>query len=109
MFHSPAKDRVRGSRKLVLAVVAGAMVVAGPTAFVGKGMADAAASGQPPWLDAHKPGSARGNALLGAMALPEKVGQMGQQLVTTVTDADGTRCGDNGFNMPNPTCMQKIL
>ena len=34
---------------------------------------------------------------------------MDQQLVTTLTDTDGDACGDNGFNMPNPTCMQKIL
>jgi beta-glucosidase len=109
MFHSPAKGRVRGTRSVVLAVVAGVLVVAGPSAFVTKGMADSAGSGQPPWLDAHKPISARVNSLLGAMTLPEKVGQMDQQLVTTVTDTDGTRCGDNGFNMPNPTCMQKVL
>jgi beta-glucosidase len=94
---------------VALAVVAGALVVAGPTAFVGRGMADSAGSGQPPWLDAHKPITARVNALLGEMTLPEKVGQMDQQLVTTLTDNDGTRCGDNGFNMPNPTCMQKVL
>src|SRR4051794_33450779 len=109
MFHSPAKGRVRGSRKVASAVVAAALVVAGPTAFVGKGMADSAGSGQPPRLDAHKPITARVSALLGAMTLPEKVGQMDQQLVTTLTDNDGTRCGDNGFNMPNPTCMQKVL
>jgi beta-glucosidase len=93
---------------VVLAVVAGVLVVAGPSAFVTKGMADSAGSGQP-WLDAHKPISARVSSLLGAMTLPEKVGQMDQQLVTTLTDSDGTRCGDNGFNMPNPTCMQKVL
>jgi beta-glucosidase len=109
MFHSPAKGRVRGTRSVVLAVVAGVLVVAGPSAFVTKGMADSAGSSQAPWLDANKPISARVNALLGAMTLPEKVGQMDQQLVTTVTDTDGTRCGDNGFNMPNPTCMQKVL
>jgi beta-glucosidase len=109
MFHSPAKGRVRGTRSVVLAVVAGVLVVAGPSAFVTKGMADSAGSSQAPWLDANKPISARVNALLGAMTLPEKVGQMDQQLVTTVTDTDGTKCGDNGFNMPNPTCMQKVL
>ena len=52
------------------------------------------------------PGSA---ALLGAMTLAEKVGQMDQQLVTTLTDTDSARCGDNGFNLPNADCMQKIL
>src|SRR6188472_2605871 len=109
MFHLPANGRVRGSRNLVLAVVAVALVVAGPSAFVTTSMADSAGSGQPPWLDAHQPISARVSALLGAMTLPEKVGQMDQQLVTTLTDTDGTRCGDNGFNLPNPTCMQKVL
>src|SRR5262249_42975621 len=62
-----------------------------------------------PWLAAGQPVSARVNALLGAMTLEEKGGQMDQQLVTTLTDPDGTRCGDNGFNMPNATCMHKIL
>ena len=62
-----------------------------------------------PWLDTHRPISARVDALLGAMTLPEKVGQMDQQLVTTLTDPNSTTCGDNGFNMPNAACMQKIL
>jgi beta-glucosidase len=66
-------------------------------------------TGQPPWLDTQKPINARVNSLLAAMTLVEKVGQMDQQLVTTLTDPNGTTCGDNGFNMPNPTCMQKIL
>ena len=43
------------------------------------------------------------------MTLAEKVGQMDQQLVTTLTDPSSATCGDNGFNMPNPACMQKIL
>jgi beta-glucosidase len=109
MFHPPAKGPVRGTRNVVLATLAGILVVAGPSAFVTKGMADSAGSARAPWLDAHTSVSARVNALLGAMTLPEKVGQMDQQLVTTVTDTDGTRCGDNGFNMPNPACMQKVL
>ncbi len=43
------------------------------------------------------------------MTLEEKVGQMDQQLVTTLTDPSSASCGDNGFNLPNPACMQKIL
>ena len=34
---------------------------------------------------------------------------MDQQLVTTLTDTNSATCGDNGFNLPNPACMQKIL
>jgi beta-glucosidase len=64
---------------------------------------------KPAWLDSSKPVAARVNALLKAMTLAEKVGQMDQQLVSTLTDPNGTTCGDNGFNLPNPDCMQKIL
>ena len=67
------------------------------------------ASADSAWLDAGKSIPDRVEALLRKMTLPEKVGQMDQQLVSTLTDTDGTRCGDNGFNLPNPTCMQKIL
>jgi beta-glucosidase len=69
----------------------------------------AAASAPAPWLAAGTPVAARVNALLGAMTLEEKVGQMDQQLVTTLTDPDSTRCGDNGFNLPNAACMRQIL
>ena len=62
-----------------------------------------------PWLNPSKSVSARVNSLLHAMTLQEKVGQMDQQLVTTVTDPNSATCGDNGFNLPNPACMQKIL
>jgi beta-glucosidase len=34
---------------------------------------------------------------------------MDQQLVTTLTDPNSATCGDNGFNLPNDNCMQKIL
>jgi beta-glucosidase len=78
----------------------------GVSAYAPEGSAD---TGQPPWLDPQKPIDARVNSLLAAMTLAEKVGQMDQQLVTTLTDPNGVTCGDNGFNMPNPTCMQKIL
>jgi len=68
-----------------------------------------ASSSAMPWLDTGRPVSARVDALLHAMTLPEKIGQMDQQLVTTLTDTNGAACGDNGWNMPNPACMQKIL
>ena len=105
MLNSHVKGRARG-RKVAFAVAAGILLTGGLSASVSQGVADTA---QPPWLDSHKPISARVNALLGAMTLPEKVGQMDQQLVTTLTDPNSATCGDNGFNMPNKACMQKVL
>ena len=52
-----------------------------------------------PWLDTHRPVPARVEALLRAMTLPEKVGQMDQQLVADLTDPSSTTCGSNGFQM----------
>jgi beta-glucosidase len=100
--------RRRGRAKIAL--IAGAcalLTVSALTAATG----GPAAAGAPlqPWLDTGQPISARVTALLHAMTLAEKVGQMDQQLVTTLTDTDGTRCGDNGFNMPNPSCLKKVL
>src|SRR6185437_8776690 len=69
----------------------------------------AAGSSVAPWLDQSRPTAVRVDALLRAMTLQEKVGQMDQQLVTTLTDPSSATCGDNGFNLPNPACMQKIL
>jgi beta-glucosidase len=104
-----SKGRARGRRRAVIAVVVGVLAAGGLSAVVGQGIADAAKTAQPPWLDPHKPISVRVHALMSQMTLAEKVGQMDQQLVTTLTDPDGTRCGDNGFNLPNPTCEQKVL
>jgi len=74
---------------------------------VGQGVAEAQ---QQPWLDSHRSIPSRVNALLKTMTLPEKVGQMDQQLVTQVTAANGgTACGAAGFNLPSPTCMQSVL
>ena len=95
------------------------LVLLGATALVATlGIALPSSAASPPaaskpagplWLDSGASTPARVNALLAQMTLPEKVGQMDQQLVTTLTDPNGTTCGDNGFNMPNATCMQKIL
>jgi len=83
----------------VVAVVVGTLSVT----------AAAPAGGSPRYLDQKASIHNRVNDLLHRMTLQEKVGQMDQQLVTTLTDPNGTKCGDNGFNMPNPTCMQKVL
>jgi beta-glucosidase len=96
------------SRTLAAATaVAAALGVGIP--LLATGGSAASATSLAPWLDASRPVSARVDALLGAMTRAEKVGQMDQQLVTTLTDPNGATCADNGFNLPNPACMQKIL
>ena len=102
----------RRTGRVKVAVIVGACALAASalTAATGGSAAGVAARApQQPWLDAGQPISARVTTLLHAMTLAEKVGQMDQQLVTTLTDTDGTRCGDNGFNLPNPSCMKKVL
>jgi beta-glucosidase len=109
MSSSRSRGRIRGRSGVAFAAAVGVLAVGALTGLVGGGSAAAAKPTTAQWLDLHKPISARVNALLRAMTLPEKVGQMDQQLVTTLTDPNATACGDNGFNVPNPTCMQKIL
>src|SRR5450631_4632063 len=108
-------SRPTRTRKVLFALTA-VVTAVGLVTAVGVGLPALASSGSAekastsaPWLNASKPISARVNSLLQAMTLEEKVGQMDQQLVTTLTDPNGAACGDNGFNMPNPACMQKIL
>jgi beta-glucosidase len=110
MSDSHSKGRVWGRRRPIAAVAAavGVLVVGALSAVVSQSVADSARSA--PWLDPHKPISARVNALLGAMTLEEKVGQMDQQLVPNVTaPGGGTACGSGGFNLPSPTCMRTVL
>ncbi|MDT4962297.1 MAG: beta-glucosidase [Pseudonocardiales bacterium] len=109
MFNPQPRRRPHRRLQALLAVMA-------VLAVVGLGLPSSAASGRAeakapsaPWLDAHKSIADRVNALLNVMTLAEKVGQMDQQLVTTLTDPSSATCGDNGFNLPNPACMQKIL
>ena len=99
--------RRTGRSRLLFAVTAAVTGIGiGLPALAGSGVA---ASSAAPWLDSNKPIAARVDSLLRAMTLQEKVGQMDQQLVTTLTDPSSATCGDNGFNLPNPACMQKIL
>ena len=98
---------LRRKNLTVVTIIATAVVLSVPTLA---GSSSAATDlNAAPWLDTHHPVSARVDALLHAMTLPEKVGQMDQQLVATLTDPNSTTCGGNGFNMPNPACMQKVL
>jgi beta-glucosidase len=69
----------------------------------------ASASGRPAYLDARLPIQARVSDLLGRMTLPEKIGQMVQIEVTQVTDTNSSCTSQGGFNLPNPTCEQKIF
>ena len=110
MFVSRFVGSPRGRRKALIGVVAviGAVGLGVPVLAI-QGSASTPAEAMP-WLDAGKPISARVNSLLRAMTLPEKVGQMDQQLVDNVTtDVGSTTCGANGFSMPNPTCMKTVL
>jgi beta-glucosidase len=106
MFHRHHSARRARTLPAVTAVLSAAVLCL-PVA-VSSGHADTAPA-TVAWLDTHRPVPARVDALLHAMTLDEKVGQMDQQLVTTLTDTNSATCGDNGFNLPNPACMQKIL
>ncbi len=102
------RSRVHGRRKGVIAVAVGVLVVGGLSALLTQGFADAANSPSAPWLDANKPIPARVNALLGAMTLPEKVGQMDQQLVDDLT-GPSNGCGSQGWAQLNESCMKTWL
>ena len=67
------------------------------------------AGGRAAYLDARLPVQARVSDLLGRMTLPEKIGQMVQIEATQVTDTSSSCTSQGGFNLPNPTCEQKIF
>jgi len=69
----------------------------------------ASAGGRPAYLNASVPIQARVSDLLGRMTLPEKIGQMVQIEATQVTDTSNSCTSQGGFNLPNPTCEQKIF
>jgi beta-glucosidase len=107
---SESQSHTRRPRKRRVVAAAAVVALVGVALPASAWYSSAAAKpASAPWLDASKPIAARVDSLLHAMTLEEKVGQMDQQLVTTLTDPNGTTCGDNGFNLPNPDCMQKIL
>jgi beta-glucosidase len=109
MPNSNWRSRLRGRRNALVGAAAAIGILA-VAAFSAVGVADAAKPAPAPWLNPDKPIAARVHALLGAMTLAEKVGQMDQQLVPNVTaPGGGTACGSGGFNLPSATCMQTVL
>jgi beta-glucosidase len=108
MFSRHRRHHLRRGRTLAAAATVLSAMVLGLPISVGSGHADAVPAAAP-WLDTHRPLPERVDTLLGAMTLEERVGQMDQQLVTTLTDPNSTTCADNGFNLPNPACMRKVL
>jgi beta-glucosidase len=106
MFVSGLVGHGRGRmRALGVTAVVGAVALAVPT-LASPGSTSAASR---PWLNKSMSTSARVNALLNAMTLPEKVGQMDQQLVDNVTDPNSASCNTNNFGMPSPACERKVL
>jgi beta-glucosidase len=97
--------RGRGRRRAVLSATA---LVGAVALGLSQGGATTATPSRP-WLDKSMPTTARVNALLNAMTLPEKVGQMDQQLVDNVTDPNSANCSTSTFGMPNPACEQKFF
>src|SRR5438105_6908284 len=100
----------RGRRRVALigAIgVVGAMTLSIPAVA---GQVGAASSTTSPWMNPHAPVASRVDQLLKAMTLPEKVGQMDQQLVDNVTtDVGKANCGGSGFSMPNTDCLHSSL
>jgi beta-glucosidase len=108
MFSSVNVSRL-ARRNMLIALTAVMTTVGIGLPGLARDSSAAASSPAAPWMAAGMPVSARVEVLLKAMTLDEKVGQMDQQLVTTLTDPNSAGCGDNGFNLPNPACMQKVL
>ncbi|HEY2657331.1 MAG TPA: glycoside hydrolase family 3 N-terminal domain-containing protein, partial [Solirubrobacteraceae bacterium] len=102
-----ARGRIRKRTKAVFIVAVGALAAGALAAFMIQGVA-ASASSTAPWLNPNKPIHARVNALLGAMTLAEKVGQMDQQLVDNLTGPSNA-CGSQGWAQLNQTCMKTWL
>src|SRR6266496_3104228 len=101
-------SRGRWARKKAVIATLGAVGVFVIGTFSAVSIADAAKSAPAPWLDSEQPISARVNALLGAMTLPEKVGQMDQQLVDNLTGPSNA-CGSQGWAQPDQSCMKTWL
>jgi beta-glucosidase len=90
------------------------MIVTLVAVALGMTAASAPGAGQPLYLDAHAPTSARVNDLLHRMTLEEKVGQMDQIVIGELRDTNPPANGDcsnaGGNNDPlQPACLQRVL
>src|SRR3954447_15212864 len=108
MSYWHSRGRLRRRDKAAIVAAAGVLVAGVLSAFVSQGVADAAKPSHRVWLDPHKPIHARVSALLGAMTLAEKVGQMDQQLVDNLTGPSGA-CGSQGWATLSEGCMKTWL
>src|SRR3954471_9170980 len=108
MSYWHSRGRLRRRDKAAIVAAAGVLVAGVLSAFVSQGVADAAKPSHRVWLDPHKPIHARVSALLGAMTLAEKVGQMDQQLVDDLT-GPSDNCGGQGWAELNESCMKTWL
>src|SRR5215469_15702552 len=98
-------SQLRGRKKVLYAIAIGVLAVGTLSAVVSQSNA---AAPQAPWLNANKPIQARVSALMGAMTLPEKVGQMDQQLVDDLS-GPSNGCGSQGWAKLNTDCMKTWL
>jgi beta-glucosidase len=94
-------------KPLTASLAAVGLVTALSSAAVAPGAGTIA--GRPAYLMAALPVQARVADLLGRMTLPEKIGQMVQIEQSQVTDKTSACTSQGGFNLPNPTCEQKIF
>jgi beta-glucosidase len=90
-------------------VAATAGIAAALVLVFAAGATTASGSAKPAYLNSRLPVQARVADLLRRMTLAEKIGQMVQIEVTQVTDTNSSCTSQGGFNMPNPTCEQKIF
>ncbi len=100
-----AAPRLR--RPLTAALLAVGLLIALSASAVAR--TAAAAGSKPAYLNAGLSVQARVSDLLRRMTLPEKIGQMVQIEQSQVTDKTSACTSQSGFNLPNPTCEQKIL
>src|SRR3979411_2114851 len=96
--------RRRGRTRALTAIALGGALALGIPTLASP---SSTAATSPPWLNKDMSTSARVDALLNAMTLPEKVGQMDQQLVDNLTDPNSANCNTGTFGMPNPACEGK--
>ncbi len=100
-------SRAGSKRRLVQVGLAAALTLASVDAAASTSAA--ANSATPKYLDKSASVTARVSDLLGRMTLPEKAGQMDQQLVDNATAAGGGSCGAAGFSLPTAACMQSAI